>query len=93
MSIQDTPYAEWLEGMIREVLENKPVRIGIVMITEEGAALTGYYGERTPEEMATMAWHMNMDAVWEMVSVNADKLLIMGQELMEAEEDGPDDAG
>ena len=93
MSIQDTPYAEWLEGMIREVLENKPVRIGIVMITEEGTALTGYYGERTPEEMAAMAWHMNMDAVWEMVSVNADKLLIMGQELMESEEDGPDDAG
>lgn len=90
--VKKTPYAEWLEGMIRQIMEVKPVRMGIVMVAEDGVVLTGYYGDRSHQDIAAMAWHLNMDAIWETVSVNADKLLIMGQDLMESEEDDGDDA-
>ena len=89
--VKKTPYAEWLEGMIRQIMENKPIRMGIVMVAEDGTTLTGYYGERSPEDIASMAWHLNMDAIWETVSVNADKILLMGQGLMEAEEETDED--
>lgn len=89
--VKKTPYAEWLEGMIRQIMENKPIRMGIVMVEEDGTVLTGYYGERSPEDIAVMAWHLNMDAIWETVSVNADKILLMGQDLMDAEEEETDE--
>lgn len=85
-NVQETPYARWLEGMIRQIMESKPVRMGMVMVTEDGDTITAYYGDRSSQDIASMAWHMNMDSIWETIGVNADKILQMGADLMEAGE-------
>lgn len=79
-NVTKTPYAEWLEGMIREIMEHKPVRMGICMVLESGDAMTGYYGECSPEDMAMMAYHFSMDSIWRVLEVNARQLIEMAQE-------------
>lgn len=86
--VTKTPYAEWLEGMIRGIMEHKPVRMGICMVLENGDAMTGYYGECSPEDMAMMAYHLNMDSIWKVMEVNARQLIEIAQSEEEEESDG-----
>lgn len=63
-----------MERLIEQLVEMNPVRIGVCVVTKD-TTLTGYYGEICPEDKATMAYHMHMDAVMDTVKVNADQLL------------------
>lgn len=87
--ITKTPYAEWLEQMLREIMARKPVRMAVVMITEKGETVTGYYGDHSPEDIGFMAMHMQFDSIWQLIGANADKILEMAQQ---TEEEEPDDA-
>ena len=63
-----------MERLIEQLVEMKPVRIGVCVVTKD-ATLTGYYGEIHPGDKAMMAYHMHMDAVMDTVKANADQLL------------------
>lgn len=65
--VKMTPYAEWLEDFIREVMTCKPDRIGVCCMMEDGSRLTGYYGECSPEDKALMGMHLNADAMLDIV--------------------------
>ena len=90
-NVTKTPYAAWLEGMIREIMEHRPVRMGVVLVMEDGEVLTGYYGDHSPEDIARMAYHLNMDSLWQLIGVNADQIVRMAKEMEEQEDSGDED--
>lgn len=91
-NITKTPYAGWLEMVLREIMERKPVKMGVVMLLEDGEAVSGYYGEVSPMDITMMANHMNLDAMWRIVCANADEILRIGMEMAEKdEEEGSDE--
>lgn len=78
-------YQEWLEGLCQSVSELQPEKIAVVMVQEDGTALTAYYGIKFNTDKAAMSYHMQLDAVMDAVLANA-------REIVEAaeEEDGWD---
>ena len=84
--ITKTPYAEWLEKLLRDIMKRKPIRMGVVLITADGEAVTGYFGDHSPGDVAEMAWHLHTDAIWEVISANADKIVEMAKEMEEPED-------
>ena len=64
-------------------MERKPVRMGVVLVMEDGEVVTGYYGDHSPEDVARMAYHMNTDSIWQLITANADKIMELAQEMME----------
>jgi len=89
--IRKTPYAEWLEEMCKSVMEYKPEKMGICMVMEDGTVLTGYYGELYPQDKAMMAYHMNTDAIFDTIKVNAKMILDAAEEQEENPDAEPDD--
>ena len=73
VKIVDTPYAEWLEGMIEAVLKHKPTRIGVCMLMEGGEVCTGYYGECYHQDKALMAYNIQLDAIGQALGPEEDE--------------------
>lgn len=85
-NVTKTPYAEWLEGMIRTIMEHKPVRMGVCMVLENGEVFTGYYGEHSAEDMAVMAYHIQADSTWKLILANADQIVREAERMGEENE-------
>lgn len=83
--VTKSPYAEWLEGFIKAVLEEKPEKIGVCAIMPDGNAMTGYYGECCHQDKAMMGYHMNLDAVADVTMANA-KLIMEAAEEQDGDE-------
>lgn len=84
--IKEEPYAEWLEGVLREMLDLEPQSIAVVMLMPDGTRGTAYWNT-DDIDLAVM-----MDAIAE------DKYLGWirknKEELLEAlNEEGDDDDG
>ena len=80
MDVRNSKYAEWLEGLIKYLLEHQPEKIGVCAIVPDGNVLTGFYGDCTPQDKAVMAYHIHTDAVFDTIKANA-------REVIEAAED------
>jgi hypothetical protein len=80
------PYVEWLEGLIENLIEHQPEKIGVCAILPDGNILTGYYGDCCPKDKAEMGFHMNNDGVLDTVFANAREIV------RAAEEDDSEDA-
>lgn len=80
MDVTQTPYAGWLEELIRTLLELKPDKIAAVAITPEGDVLTSYYGGCTHVDKAVMGYHMNLDATMDVVQANAGDISLEAEE-------------
>lgn len=76
-------YGEFLESLIRDILETKPKNIAVVFFSDEGKAHTHYFGNCYPAEVGQMAWQLNADAFLTMAQANAQTIL----EAAEEEED------
>lgn len=70
-------------------MEQSPTKIGACMILPTGDAATIYYGEPSPDEVARMAHHLNVDAMMTIIKANADQVVSAAEEL-EEENDGTD---
>lgn len=80
------PYASWLEDILRVIAKENPTAIAICMRCSDGQNMTGYYG-CTPEEKATMAYHIQTDAFMNVVLANADRIVRSAEEMENNEED------
>ena len=69
--IRKEPYAEWLEGTLRELVDLRPMSIGIVTISEDGSTGTAYFNIRNKERW-TMVQAMLQDNLIDFIQVNAD---------------------
>ena len=86
MDVTKTPYAGWLEELIKTLLELKPDKIGVAAITPDGDVLTGYYGDCTHVDKAVMGYHMNLDATMDVVTANAADIIEAAEEQEEDDE-------
>lgn len=76
MDVKETPYAAWLEGFIRAVMELRPTNIGIVMLLEDGRVSTAYFGgDCTHNCKAIMGYQMYIDSLMDVVKANAKQIL------------------
>lgn len=85
--IRQSPYAEWLEMILRDIMELKPKQIGICMILDDGEAATAYWGEVSYADKMAMANHMTVDGVMKVVMSNADTIVEAAEEMEEEDED------
>ncbi len=72
--------------LLRDIMEMKPKQIGVCMILDDGAAATAYWGEASYADKMSMANHMKVDGVMDVVMANADAI-IAAAEQMEEEDD------
>ena len=84
MDITKTPYAEFLENFIENIMELQPEKIGVSAILPDGSVLTGYYGDCGHQDKAMMGYHMTTDAMMDTVTANA-------RQIIEAAEEGDED--
>lgn len=80
-------YAEWLEELIKDIMEYKPERIGVCMLLPDGGTYSSYFGDCGHLNKALMGYTMNLDAIMEVATANADTILAAAEE-----EQGGDDS-
>lgn len=92
--ITKSPYAEWLEGLIKSVMEHGPVSIGVVMLLPDNTGtLTAYYNSDC-QDKAVMAHNIYSDSIYDMIKVNAKDFKRFAEEQDDEDEecdDGGDD--
>lgn len=75
MDVFNSEYAEWLEELIKAVVEYKPSKIGCVFYGEGEEIYTKYFGECYPPDKALMAYWIHSDATMDTVLANAKIIL------------------
>ena len=58
----------------------KPVKIAVVALLEDGSAFTSTYGDCGPYDMGTMAFHLQADALLEVMKANAGDIIDAAEE-------------
>lgn len=84
--VTNSRYAEWLEDLIQNIMENQPEKIGVCMFFPDGCTLTSYFGGCYHMDKALMGYTMNLDATMDVVSANAQDIMDAADE----EQDGDD---
>ena len=84
--VTKSAYAEWLEDVIKAIMENKPEKIGLCCLLPDGSTMTNYFGECFHTDKAVMAYTFNLDAFWDVTTANAKEIM----EAAEEEQDGDD---
>lgn len=87
--VTKSAYAEWLEEVIKDIMEYKPERIGVCMLLPNGGTYSNYFGDCGHLDKALMGYTMNLDAIMEVTTANADQIL-EAAESAEEELDGDD---
>ena len=87
--VTKSAYAEWLEDLIKNIMEHQPEKIGVCYFLPDGGTLTSYFGGCYHMDKALMGYTMNLDATMEVVSANAKDIL----EAAEEEQDGEEHEG
>lgn len=82
--VTKSPYAGFLEMLIKTIMDLKPEQIAVVAVTKGGDVLTSTYGDCGPYDLAAMAFHLQADAMMEIVKANA-------RDIIEAAEEDEDD--
>lgn len=86
IDLEKVPFARWLEEILPGLVQLEPEHIGIVAVTEDGTVGTSYWNCNSGDK-GTMAWQILLDGVWDMISVNGDRLRAVMDEAEEPEED------
>lgn len=89
MDVTKSAYAEWLENFIRDIMEYQPERIGVCMLLPNGGTYSNYFGGCGHQDKALMGYTMNLDAIMEVTTANADQILAAA-EAADEEQDGDD---
>ncbi len=82
IDIANSPYAEWLEGVVKSVVTMQPDSMGFVAMREsDGMALTAYFGAGV-QDKSLMILHLLSDWVMELIENNADTIrdIVLGEE-------------
>jgi hypothetical protein len=80
--IKAQPYAEWLESVLRQLVDMNPQAIGIVAIMPDGSTGTQYYNADA-RDLTIMREAIMLDYLTEFLANNADLL----REIVDGEAD------
>ena len=89
--VRESPYAPWLEDVIKGIMAEQPKAIGMCMLMPSGDAATIYYGQPGHQEVALMSYHMNLDAMMAVMQANADVIVTAAEDIEEKGEDNGTD--
>lgn len=89
MDVRKSPYAHFLENMIKGVMAEQPKHIGVCMLLPTGDAATIYYGYPSHQDVAVMSYHLSLDAMMGVVRGNADQIVNAAEDI-EEENNGTD---
>jgi hypothetical protein len=78
--VTKSAYAEFLEEVIKGIMENNPVKIGVCCVLPDGSTMTNYFGECYHTDKAIMAHTINLDAIWDVTTANAKEILEAAEE-------------
>lgn len=92
--IQNSPYSEYLEEIVKMIYEEQPLCIGIVARLPDGCTAKAYYS-CTPEDKGVMAYHMLQDSVYDVILNNIEDIrsALEGHDPREDEDDGEEENG
>lgn len=90
MDVRESPYAHFLENMIKGVMDGLPKHIGVCMLLPTGDAATIYYGDPGHQDVAVMSYHLNLDAMMGVMRANADQIVNAAEGIAEEENNGTD---
>lgn len=85
--VTQSAYAEWLEDLIKSIMELKPEKIGVCCLLPDGGTLTSYFGDMYHTDKAIMGYTISLDATMDVVTANARVILEAADEPDE-EQDG-----
>ena len=71
--------------LIQNIMEHKPDKISVIATMPNGMAFNAIYGDCGPYDLAQMAFHLQADAVMEIVKRNARDILAAAEEEEEEE--------
>ena len=80
--VQNSPYAEFLETVVRGIFDTQPDKIAFVASLPNGETLTAYY-KSDAQDKAVFAHHIYSDSVMDVVVANVGLL----KEAMDAYEE------
>ena len=80
--IKAQPYAEWLESVLRQLVDLSPRAIGIVVVMPDGSTGTQYYNSDL-RDLTIMREAIMLDYLTEFLANNADLL----REIVDGEAD------
>lgn len=66
--------------LIGNIAELKPVKMAVVGMMPDGRAFTAQYGDCDPYELALMAFHIQTDAIMDIVKANAGEIVRAAEE-------------
>lgn len=84
--ITEQPYSEWLEDALHDLVELRPVTIGIALILPDGSTATRYYNADS-RDLTIMRESFQLDWLSRVLEANADKI----KELLNGEENEHDE--
>lgn len=90
--VMKTPYAPWLESIVQGVMELRPEKMAFCAMLPGGDAMTSYYGDCSPADMAVFSWHLQADAMMSVVQASANEILAAAEEDRILEEDTEEDS-
>lgn len=73
--ITQSKYANWLEELIRDIVDSEPEKIATVYTGKDGLTRTHYFGDCMPTDKAVMAYWLNSDAMMDTVFANAEFIM------------------
>lgn len=85
MDVMQSEYAEFLEALIKNIMEHQPDKIDVTAVMPSGMGFTAVYGDVGPFDLAQMAFHMQADAMMEIVKINAKDIIEAAAEEEEEE--------
>lgn len=84
--ITKTPYAPFLEDVIRTIMEHRPTKIAVVSLNPD-TYVTGYFGDFNQQDKALLAHCIYSDSIIDIVLANAKMILEAADEEAD-DEDG-----
>ena len=78
--VTKSAYAEFLEDLIRNIMELNPEKIGVCALLPDGSTLTQYFGGCVHTDKVVMAYNMTMDAIFDVTKANAKEILEAAEE-------------
>lgn len=85
MNVMESPYAEFLEDVIRLIMEHQPTKIAVSTLNPDDTYVTGYFGDCNQQDKALLAHSIYSDSVMDIVLANSKMILEAAEE--DADED------
>lgn len=78
--VTQSVYAEFLEELIRNIMELKPEKIGVCALLPDGSTLTQYFGGCYHTDKDVMGYTMNQDALMDVITANIKDIMAEAEE-------------